>query len=298
MVYEDLMFLPDETRSNRAEALACARENTLFITTEPTSIKIYGPNYLRQFGHVLTVQPKHIIRHARQIFETPPLRWYYGRPLSDDDNNYIDVDTYSATDPLTKTGELSAVCSDKQQTVTLKQRYDFIAGLKSRLGDNFDWFGRGIRPISDKAEAMDSFKYHIAIENHIEPGHWTEKIADCYLAYCLPFYFGPPDIDKYFPPNSVIPIDIFDLDAAAETIRIAIENNEYEKRLPAIIEARERVLTRYNLMHKIADIVCEHNNTGANVRSNDYIYGRHIFRKKRKLAAALDALHEVRFKQK
>lgn len=296
MVYEDLMFLPGEKRSNRAEALACSRKNTLFITTEPTSIKIYGPHYLRQFGHVLTVQPKHIIRHPGQIFETPPLRWYYGRPLSDDDNNYVDVDTYRATGPLTKTGELSAVCSNKQQTVTLKQRYDFIAGLKSRLGDDFDWFGRGIRPISDKAEAMDGFKYHIAIENHIEPHHWTEKIADCYLAYCLPFYFGPPNIGDYFPEDSVIPIDIFDLDSAAETIRLTIENGEYEKRLPAIIEARERVLTHYNLMNKIADIVNEKHRPSAKPKSGEHIYGRHIFRKKHRLKAVSDALHEARFK--
>jgi len=45
VVYEDLTALENDTRSNRAEKLACARENTLFITTEPTSIKLYGPGY-------------------------------------------------------------------------------------------------------------------------------------------------------------------------------------------------------------------------------------------------------------
>lgn len=298
VVYEDLTFLPGETRSNRSETLACARENTLFITTEPTSIKIYGPHYLRQFGHVLSVQPRNIISHPNQIFETPPLRWYYGRPLSPDDNEYIDIDTYAATPPLEKTAQLSAVCSDKQMTPTLKQRYDFTAGLKARLGDDFDWFGRGIRPISDKAEAMDRFRYHIAIENHIEPHHWTEKIADCFLAYCLPFYYGPPNINDYFPKESIIPIDIFDSEGAARIIKNAIDNGEYEKRLPAIIEARKRVLTDYNMMSTISRLIKERHNATLPAKPNQYIYGRHIFRHKHPVAAAIDALHCARHSTK
>jgi hypothetical protein len=51
-------------------------------------------------------------------------------------------------------------------------------GLKDILGDDFNVFGRGIRPITDKAEAMDSFRYHVAIENHIEPGQTVGELLD------------------------------------------------------------------------------------------------------------------------
>lgn len=296
VVYEDLTFLPGEGRSNRAEPLSCARENTLFITTEPTSIKIYGRHYLRQFGHVLTKQPREIIDHPGHIFETPPLRWYYGRPLDKSDDNYVTVDDFLATPPRAKTADLSTVCSNKQMKATLhQQRYTFVMGLKDILGEEFDVFGRGIRPISDKAEAMDGFRYHIAIENHIEPGHWTEKIADSYLAYCVPFYFGPPDIADYFPKGSVIPIDIFDIEGAAKTIRAEIKPGSYEARLPAVIEARERVLGRYNLMNKIADIVkTRHKDIPA--KPGEPLYGRHIFRQKHPVKAAQDAAHRLRVK--
>ena len=295
VVYEDLTALANDKRSNRAEALACARENTLFITTEPTSIKLYGPGYFGQYGHVLTKQPRDVVRHKGHIFETPPLRWYYGRPLDPHDNNYLDMDHYLSTPPIPKTQDLSTVCSNKQMAVTLhQQRYNCVMGLKEILGDDFDVFGRGIRPITDKAEAMDSFRYHIAIENHVEPGHFTEKIADCFLAYCVPFYFGPPNIMEFFPEGSIIPIDIFDIQGAANIIRQEIKPGSYEARLPAIIEARKKILTEYNLMNTIAQIVKSKHNPHATPESDGHIYGRHMFRKKKPLAAFGDVLHRYR----
>jgi len=295
VVYEDLMFMAEQKKSMRVENLKCSRKNTLFITTEPTSIKIYGRHYLRQFGHVLSVQPRHIIDHPGHIFQTPPLRWYYGRPLQKDDNHYIDIDSYNTTAPHAKKHDISTVCSDKQMSITLKQRYDFVAELKSILGDDFAWFGRGIRPISDKSEAMNAFRYHIAIENHIEDNHWTEKIADCFLAYCLPFYYGPQNITEYFPKGSIIPIDIFDVKGAAEIMREAMAENAYEKRFPAIIKAREKVLSDYNLMNTIADIV-KAKHIAETPAKPEAIYGRHIFRKKHPIKASLDGIHRIRFK--
>ena len=299
VVYEDLTALPGDKRSKRAEKLACARENTLFITTEPTSIKLYGPGYFEQYGHVLTKQPKGVVRHQGHIFETPPLRWYYGRPLDPNDNNYLDMDHYLSTAPIPKTQDLSTVCSNKQMAVTLhQQRYNCVMGLKDILGDEFDVFGRGIRPITDKAEAMDPFRYHIAIENHIEAGHWTEKIADCFLAYCVPFYFGPPDIAAFFPEDSFIPIDIFDIEGAAKIIRNEIKAGSYEARLPAIIKARSQILNDYNLMNKIASIVTEKHDSEAQKHLNQYIYGRHIYRRKKPLAALGDIIHRYRVNQR
>ena len=295
VVYEDLTALANDKRSNRAEALACARENTLFITTEPTSIKLYGPGYFGQYGHVLTKQPRDVVRHKGHIFETPPLRWYYGRPLDPHDNNYLDLDHYLSTPPIPKTQDLSTVCSNKQMAVTLhQQRYNCVMGLKEILGDDFDVFGRGIRPITDKAEAMDSFRYHIAIENHVEPGHFTEKIADCFLAYCVPFYFGPPDILEFFPEGSIIPIDIFDIEGAAEVIRAEIQAGSYKARLPAVIKAREQTLSDYNLMNKIAQIVSTKHNPNALIKDKQHIYGRHIYRKKKPLSALADIFHRYR----
>ncbi len=296
VIYEGLPPLAGEKKINRIEQLDCPRENTLLITTEPSSIRIDGPHFLKQFGHVLTAKNPKLVKHPNQIFQTPPLRWFYGRPMTEGDTHYVDVDHFKAQPPILKKHDLSTVCSNKRMSHTVHaQRYDCIMELKRRLGDALYLFGRGINPISNKAEAMDDFRYHIAIENHIEPHHWTEKIADCFLAYCLPFYYGPPNIADYFPQDAVIPIDIFDIDGAERIIRESIAQGLYEKRLPAIIEARERVLRDYNLVNVIAEIVSERHVQSSAVKKTE-ISGRHIFRKRHPLKASLDGLHRIRGK--
>ena len=81
---------------------------------------------------------------------------------------------------------LSTICSAKQHTHTMhKMRYDLTRYLADRLPE-LDWFGHGIREIDNKTVAMDDYKYHLCVENHLEPHHWTEKLADAFVAMTLP----------------------------------------------------------------------------------------------------------------
>jgi len=295
VVYEGLPPLPNQKQMNRTEKLSCLKENTLIITTEPASIRIDGPHFLKQFGHILTAKNPKLIKHPNQIFQTPPLRWFYGRPMSESDTEYVDLDRFLSQTKIHKTHDISTVCSNKRMRHTIhSQRYDCIMELKKRMGHELNLFGRGINPISNKSEAMDRFKYHIAIENHIEDHHWTEKIADCFLAFCLPFYYGPSNISTYFPSEAIIPIDIFDIDKTEIIIRDAIQSDQYAKRLPAIKEARTQVLSNFNLMNVIADIVDNKHQTHGS--TGHIIEGRHIYRKSHPIKATLDAIHRLRFK--
>jgi len=126
-----------------------------------------------------------------------------------------------------------------------------------------DVFGRNsLHALDDKAECLRDYRYHIAIENFIGEHHWTEKLADAFIGETLPFYAGCPNAAAYFPDQSFIPIDFRDADAAARTIQRAIADNEYEKRLPAIREARRRVLFEYNLFAVLArEIEARHDAT-------------------------------------
>lgn len=297
VIYEGLPPLEYQKKINRIEPLACARKNTIFITTEPASIRLDGPKFMQQFGHILTHKAPELIKHQGQIRQTPPLRWFYGRPIGADgpaakQDTYKTYDMLLSQPPLPKTKTISTVCSTKEMAHTVHaKRYEFVMALKARLED-LEVYGRGIKPIDEKSQAMDDYRYHIAIENHIEPGHWTEKLADSFLAFCLPFYFGDPDYASAFPKDAVIPINIYNLDAAEAIIRNAIAQNAYEKRLPAIIEARRRVLTEYNLMFQIKNIIKAHE-TVAPPTTQEFIYGRHIFRKKYPLKAICDAIFRI-----
>ena len=224
----------------------CHPKNSILLTVEPANIKSYGRAYPRQFGWVLTSQPEWALPHPGRIWSQPALQWFYGMDFKLQYNDIV------AFDPACKTKVISTVCSNKQQRHTLHyKRYQYIQSLRQQLGE-LEVFGRGVRPIQDKSEAVDAFKYHIAVENYIGPHHWTEKLADAFLGGCLPLYAGCPNVFDYFPKDSVIPIDINDPKSAAETIRRAIDENAYEKRLPAILEARKLVLEKYNLFAVIS----------------------------------------------
>lgn len=301
VVYEGLPPLSGEKKINRIEPLVCPRANTLLITTEPSSIRIDGPQFMRQFGHILTSKSPILTQHPNHIVDTPPLRWFYGRPM-DGLGKFKTIDDMKSGSIPIKNKDLSTVCSTKKMAHTIHAaRLDFVMALGKKLPE-LNIYGRGINPIDEKSEAMDNYRYHIAIENHIEPGHWTEKLADCFLAGCLPFYFGDPDYAKYFPKDSVIPIDIFDLDGAIQIIREAIANDEYSKRKDLILEARHSVLENHNILAWVVNFVSSnprdshHDRIGANQIEGD-ILGRHIFRKKHPLKAAKDAIFRTRMKR-
>ncbi len=243
-------FPPEELErfSLWKEVLPCPRERTIFITNEPASVKSYGTDYLAQFGWVITTQEREIIRHPHAIFRQSGYRWFYGascKPM-------MDYDAIAAHVPLDKTQVISTVCSAKRQAHTLHAtRYDFTWRLKEDLPE-LEIFGRGVRPVDDKSEALDAFKYHIVVENHVGLDHWSEKLSDAYLGLSLPFYHGCANAADYFPAGSFIPIDINDYEGSLTIIKSAIESGEFEKRLPDLMEARRRVMEEHQVFAMVA----------------------------------------------
>jgi hypothetical protein len=253
VVYDDLPSVAGERHPLWVEELACPPENTLLITVEPSSIKTYGRTYLRQFNWLLTTQEAWATgKHQGLIFQQPALIWFYATssPRGDYDSLVNHV-------PLAKTADLSTVCSSKRQGHTLhRERYDFTQALKVKL-PFMEIYGHGVRPLVDKADALDPYRYHLAIENHLGPHHWTEKLADPFIGACMPIYYGCPNAEEYFPPESFIRIDIADVEAAAEIIQRAIRDKLWEKNLPAILESRRRVLEEYGPIATVVRLVNE-----------------------------------------
>lgn len=248
VVYDDLPARPGERFSTAEEVLACDPRNTLLVTTEPPSIRIYGTGYLRQYGYVITSQEPAYTRHPGAIRSQPGLRWFYGvggeRLRTHDD--------MVAQGIPAKTRLFSTVCSSKRQKHTLHSlRYRFTQRLARDI-PQLEIFGHGVRAMTDKAEALDPYRYHLAIENHIAPHHLTEKLTDAFLGGTLPFYAGCPNAADYFPADSFIPVDLHDYSSSLERIRRAMADDEYTKRLSAIREARRRVLDEHNLFALLA----------------------------------------------
>jgi hypothetical protein len=249
VVYDDIPPSAGSDKYHAHEQLACPQAQTLLVTTEPSSIKCYGKDYTAQFGYVLTSQEPWALPHPNRIYSQPALRWFYGVGSS----HIRTLDEMINNPPFNKTRLISAASSSKRQRHTLHyRRYQLVRHLKERIPE-LDVFGHGIRAMDDKAEALDSYRYHIAIENHIGLHHWTEKLSDAFLGLTVPFYCGAPNAADYFPPESFIPISIKDPEGCFRLITEAVKSNEYQRRLPFIQEARSLVLFKYNLMAVLSE---------------------------------------------
>lgn len=246
VVYDEFPFGSGGTIVKGREKLSCQREHTLLLTQEPACLKYYGKAYTHQFGHLLTTRPQEAEHHPHYHFG----QGYYipciGKPLD-----------ACRLPPAAKTQLISAVCSAKAMKHTQHwQRCNLVRHLAKSISD-FDWFGYGVKFIDRKCDGLDAYKYHVAMENVILPGHWTEKISDALLCECLPFYAGDPDVGKVLPSESFIPIPLDDPREAERIIRTAIADNEYEKRLPAIREAKRLILEKYNTFQQIVSVIRE-----------------------------------------
>lgn len=106
-------------------------------------------------------------------------------------------------------------------------------------------FGKGRRAeVEDKRDALDKYMFSFAIENSQQDNYWTEKITDCFLTYTVPIYYGAPNIGSYFPEDSFISLGSLSIESVLEVLD-ELDENDYEKRLPALKEARKLYLEHY-----------------------------------------------------
>lgn len=252
--YDWLAVIDDVSRKpSGAEPLACADEHTILITTEPPTITHYGKAFAAQFRYVLTSQVEAAIPHPHRIHSTTGNLWFHGKSFDELTND----------EPPRKDSALSTVCSSKQQGHTLHQaRYAFTQWLKSAC-PALEIYGHGVRFVEKKHEALDRYRYHLAIENHIAHHHWTEKFSDPVLSRCVPIYHGCPNLSDYFPEDSYLKIDINKPAAALETIIAEINDpHAYARRHDALIEARHLILERYNMLAILSAHISTHHTPG------------------------------------
>lgn len=263
----------------KTEILQCPKENTMLITSEPSSISKYGKGFASQFHHLITSHNEKNLPHSNAFRSQTGIYWLYGKNFDD-----IVKDTF-----MSKTKLISTVCSDKRDGHTMhKKRYDFTELMQKEIPE-MERFGRGFHFIDKKYQALDDYKFHVVIENHIEKHMWSEKLADAFLGFTIPIYCGCPNIYDYFPKDSLIQIDINKPKEAIKIIKKIISlPGEYERRFEALQEARRRVIYEYNLLAMITKIVNQ--SPSYQFTPNQKIHSRRYMRA-RNIDDLLDFIH-------
>jgi len=225
------------------DRFVCAPENILFIAGEPLEKKRYPQLFYRQFGHVVDSHTASC--HPHLHVSALGLNWHVGLDYSSNRYRY-GFDYLTALACPDKQNRIAVVCSNASKTEGQRQRLVLLDGLKQRLGDRLVHFGRGFEPIDDKMDAILPYRFHLVLENCVQPNYWTEKLADAYLGWAYPVYLGCPNADAYLPAEALLSINNLDVDTAAARIVELLDQPLDSRREAALAEARWRVLNVYN----------------------------------------------------
>jgi len=198
-------------------AAVCNPANVMAVIQEPPVAEFqWLKNGFSDFHRIVSVER---LRGGKIINDQPALPWHVGKSY----------DELRGAERAFKTGLVSWVTSSKSIFPGHKERMSFLDFIRNKI--SFDLWGRGFAPLHDKWDGVAPYKYSFAVENYRCRWYWTEKLADCYLAWSMPIYYGCENIYEYFPPESMIRIDI-------HRPRIALKI--IEKEIPAIQERNQK----------------------------------------------------------
>ena len=177
--------------------------------------------------------------------------------------------TYSEfkTLKIEKTKVISSICSSKYFDPGHILRIDFLKFLETKNdpliqvdiyntdnNHNFKNY-KGPHPPGDKDVGILPYKYYFMPENNAEYNFVTEKMWESLLCECLCFYWGAPNISEIIDPRAFILLDLNDFEKSFQTIRNAILNDEWSKRLKYIKREKRKVLKYHNFFPTLERII-------------------------------------------
>ena len=100
------------------------------------------------------------------------------------------------------------------------------------------------------------YRYSIVLENSEEKNYWTEKLADAFLSWCVPIYWGCPNLNDFFDSQSYKTIDLDDPNPM-KTIQEIISLPLDEQQIQLIANNRNKILDNYNIWEVVRKKIFE-----------------------------------------
>lgn len=155
----------------------------------------------------------------------------------------------------TKKKKISCIVSTKH-----RHRENFVKRMMTHSDSKVDLYGRGHKKElyrekykgnlnydgNCKFLGMHPYEYTVVLENSQQKNYWSEKLADAYLSWSMPIYWGCPNLHNFFDPLSYKTLDIED-PSPWETIREMISKPLSKEEVDSIAESRDKVLNEYNI---------------------------------------------------
>lgn len=257
--------VPDDT------IITCPPEHVWMLIQEPPVAEYHW--HRQGFGGFHRVHTQDIsLQGGPYVHSQPSTPWHV-----DKDYDFL---TSFAAPPKPKV--LSTMTSAAASRAGHRKRLDFLRALRDQI--DFDWVrspdyvqrrnpdralydirrdlvADGYTCVESKWDAHEHYRYSLVFENHSGPYYWTEKLMDCYLGWSMPIYYGCTNIDAYFPPESMLKIDIDKPQEAFEIIADAVASELWLERHDAIAQARDLALEKHQLFPYLTGLIKEFEST-------------------------------------
>jgi hypothetical protein len=102
-------------------------------------------------------------------------------------------------------------------------------------------FGKCIREIPEKRDAIASYRFSIAMENTTSDHYFSEKLVDCLLLETIPIYFGCPSIGDLFDTRGML---LFNSRQQLESILNRLTPQLYDEMRVYAVANKERVIAQ------------------------------------------------------
>ena len=290
-MWDDIQFTVDPVHESdfvvmlnnnmkRKTIVKCPKENVWALMQEPyvkgfTDWMVEGHEH---FSRVYTHHP--ISEDSKYMSSHPAIPWHVNQSF----DQLIEVSI-----PV-KPKLISWIVGNARDIPGHFKRHTFFKYIQRENFFDIDVYGRAVRYIDDKWDGLAPYKYSFAIENCKSTDYWTEKLADCFLAWTVHLYYGCTNIERYFPADSFIRIDIENPGDSVNQIKEVLYKDDWEQRLPALTEARKLVLYEYQFFPHICKLIKSHSikkrekeiiNLPPYRRSNKTVFLRMVFKMRR-----------------
>ena len=260
------------------ENCLCDPDHVVYVSMEPSEkISQASDKFLEQFSHLVLCDRD--IKHQNIIYSNW-LTWWVGIIVNKKNKKHIfspqirlNYNQLSDMRPVKKLNKISIILSDKDISKGHKKRIEFINKIITLpISKHIDVFGHGFNPIPDKWDAIAPYKYHLVLENSVQKDYWSEKLADAFLGFSFPIYYGCPNIYDYFSKNSLSVIDIDRVDEAVNVLQGIIEDNVYDNNMYAIDISRNQVLNQYNIFNLMSEMAIKKSLRHQNIKLNTNMF--------------------------
>lgn len=209
-----------DTQLAAADRIKCEKKIAWLVEPPAIHPKIYKASF-GAFDHVLTYDRTLIARVGKALYYPFGATWILEKNIG--------------IHPKSKL--ISIVASEKHMTEGHRLRFEII----KEFGDKIDVYGRHIKPMECKSEALGDYMFSIAVQNCQVDDYFTDWIIDCFLQGTIPIYWGTRNISRYFNDKAIISFNtVDDLHEIIKTQVTQSYYDEHKKYLKENLEAAQQ----------------------------------------------------------